>query len=260
MEKIPSIIVAGGLDPSGGAGLEADIIAVHAAGVIPLPVATALTVQDSKTAYTSYPVDALIVEEQMAAVMNDFKPGFLKMGLAGSAAVAETVAQFTEDFGIKLILDPVMASSNGRPLIDNLTNTALAEVLVPKAFLVTPNALEAESLTGIHVFDEDSARQAAKKLVAMGAKNALVKGGHIDADNRDCSVDYLYNEVEFVNFEAARVGGLETRGTGCHLASAITANLAKGLDLTEAIAEAKRYVTEMMLLAGQGGQGARQAI
>ncbi len=260
IKKTASIIVAGGLDPSGGAGLAADILAVHAAGVIALPVATALTVQDSSTVYTSYPVDASIVEEQLAALMNDFRPEYLKMGQAGSADIAAMVAEFIGGYGLKLVLDPVMTSSSGRPLIDNITKKALAEVLLPKAFLVTPNAIEAEILTGIRVGGEADAKEAAGRLVEMGSANALVKGGHIIGESEDCSVDYLYNGDEFVRLEAARVGRGETRGTGCHLAAAITAYMAKDFELAKAVAEAKRYVTDVIKLAGQGGQGAGQAL
>lgn len=259
-EKAVSVIVAGGLDPSGGAGIAADILAVHAAGAIALPVVTALTAQDSAQCYASYPVGAQIIEEQMVAVMSDFRPGAIKLGLVGSAAIAEMVAEFVSDYGVKLILDPVMASSTGMPLIDNATKEALASLLVPKAYLITPNASEAESLTGMSVNSKAEARKAAVKISEMGSENVLITGGHITGDNAFRCADYLYNGVEFVSLEVKREDYGEIRGTGCHLASSIAAYIARGYDLTEAVKEAKRYVTIMIGESVQGGQGARQAL
>lgn len=259
-DKAVSVIVAGGLDPSGGAGLAADILALHAAGVIALPVATALTVQDSQTVYTSYPVDANIVEEQLATVMDDFRPQFMKLGLAGSQTAAAMIADFVGAYRINMVLDPIIASSSGTIMIDSLTKTALAELLVPKAFLITPNAPEAESLTGIRVNSRAEAREAAIKLAEMGATNVLITGGHITGDNRSSCVDYLYHKDEFFNIAAKREDLGEIRGTGCHLASSITAYLALGYELTDAISEARRYVATMIKEAEQGGQGAAQAL
>jgi hydroxymethylpyrimidine/phosphomethylpyrimidine kinase len=259
-EKAPAVIVAGGLDPSGGAGLAADIIAVQAAGVIPLPVATALTVQDSINAYGSYPVEPDIIEEQLSILLNDFRPSVMKLGLAGSAAAAERLAEFIGTYGIKLVFDPVIASSGGAILVDNVTRPLLAELLVPLAFLVTPNAQEAESLTGVRVTDETTAKEAAAELTAMGAQNVLVTGGHIAGQKGSAAIDYLYNGDTLTKFEAARIDRGETRGTGCHLSSSITAYLAKDYALAEAVGAGKEYVSAMIRRSATAGQGAAQAI
>jgi hydroxymethylpyrimidine/phosphomethylpyrimidine kinase len=259
-EKAPSVIVAGGLDPSGGAGLAADIIAIHSAGVLALPVATALTVQDSSAGYGSHPVDAEIIEEQLAAIIEDFKPAYIKLGLVGSKDAAYTIAEFAENYDLKMVLDPVMATSTGTPLIDSQTKEAIGEYLVPKSYLITPNAPEAESLTGVKVNDKEGARAAAVKLLAMGAANVLITGGHITDEISFSCVDYLYNGEEFVNISANRESRGEIRGTGCHLASSITAHLALGYELQDAIIEAKKYVTKMIRQAVRGGEGASQAL
>jgi hydroxymethylpyrimidine kinase/phosphomethylpyrimidine kinase len=256
---VKSVIVAGGLDPSGGAGLSADIMAVQTAGVLALPIATALTVQDSANAYSSYPVAADIIEEQLAIVVDDFRPAYLKLGLAGSAETAERLAEFVSNYGLKLVLDPVMASSGGAILVDAATKAILAECLVPRSFLVTPNCMEAETLTGQRVTSREEARQAAVKLKEMGAGNVLITGGHLSKESGTGCVDYLYNGSDFTEFSAPREGGGGIRGTGCHLASAITAYLAQGCELGVAVSKAKVYVTTMINQSVKCGQGARQA-
>jgi hydroxymethylpyrimidine kinase/phosphomethylpyrimidine kinase len=262
-EKRPgadSVIVAGGLDPSGGAGLAADIMAVQAAGVLALPIATTLTVQDSSNSYGYYPVDAEIIQEQLAAVMKDFKPAIIKIGLSGSAAVISIFAKLVDDNRLKLVLDPVVASSSEARLADALSEKTLAELLIPKAFLVTPNALEVLSLTGVRVKSEADVREAAERLKEMGAENVLIKGGHIIGDSEISCIDYLYNEDDLICFEAGRKSGGRVRGTGCHLASSIAAHLAKGKELPEAVEAAKEYVTNMITRSVRGGRGARQAL
>jgi hydroxymethylpyrimidine/phosphomethylpyrimidine kinase len=255
-----SVIVVGGLDPSGGAGLAADIMAVQAAGVLALPIASALTVQDSSNSYGSYPVEAEIIERQLASLMNDFSPAVIKIGLPGSANAISVFAKLIKDTKSRLVLDPVTTSSSGARLTDTLSEQALVELLIPTAFVVTPNVLEVLNLTGVSVKNEADIKKAAEGLINIGAKNVLIKGGHLKGDSEVSCVDYLYNGNDLIRFEANRKRGGEVRGTGCHLASSIAAHLAIGKSLPEAVEVAKEYVTNMINKSVKGGRGARQAL
>jgi len=246
--KTPLVIVAGGLDPSGGAGLAVDIGAVHASGAIALPIATCLTAQSAATAYAVYPVDPEIVGLQLEALFKDSRPSIIKTGLIQSSAMAKLLVEFTRQHNLKLIADPVIKSTSGLLMAGEGAPEFMSNILVPAAYLVTPNAKEAEILTGLKVNDAAGAKSAAKKLVESGAANALVTGGHINSDG-DISADYLYNGFDFVEFKAKRESGGETRGTGCMLASAIAGRLAGGEDLEEAITESKTFVSERIVKA-----------
>ncbi len=254
---VKTFIAAGGLDPSAGAGLAADLAAAWSFGVIALPIATALTVQNSQQARASYPVNVAVVREQLETVYEDFQPSILKTGLVGSALLAVALAEFASSRGLRLVVDPVLRASSGLDLADQAALAAIKTTLVPNAFVLTPNAMEAASLTGLTVTSLAEAAAAARQLYQTGVSNVLITGGHLTTG--DEVIDTLYNENGVSTFKSPRSCG-NVRGTGCALASAVAARLALGDDVTVAIIAARAYVARVIEQAVPAGQGSRQGL
>jgi hydroxymethylpyrimidine/phosphomethylpyrimidine kinase len=230
-----------GSDPSGGAGIQADLKTFHSLGVYGEAVITLITVQNTRGVQRVDVLAAELVAEQIHAVISDIPPRAAKIGALGNGAVVEAVAAAAESFDFPLVVDPVMISKNGARLMDADARRAFAEKLLPRAFLLTPNLLEAAELAGIPVRDADSMARAAEKLRGMGAANVLVKGGHLDGE----ALDLLASPgVKPRLFRAPRIDTRHTHGTGCTYSAAITAELAKGAALEDAIHRAKRFITD----------------
>jgi hydroxymethylpyrimidine/phosphomethylpyrimidine kinase len=247
----PVALTIAGSDPSGGAGLQADLAVLAAFGVHGTSVATALTVQDTRGVRAVAPVAADVVRAQLDAVLGDFDVRAAKTGMLHRAEVVIAVAERMA--GVALVVDPVAAASDGTALLDADGIDAVRRLLVPIATVVTPNLREAELLVGRPVRDAAEMRAAARALVERGARSALVKGGHLADD----AVDVFYDGREFRELTASRIGGGAVHGTGCALSAAITAELAAGRELTDAITEAKRFVTRAIAGATPIGRGAR---
>jgi hydroxymethylpyrimidine/phosphomethylpyrimidine kinase len=237
----PVALSIAGSDPSGGAGLQADLKTFHRMSVYGEAVVTLITVQNTRGLRRVDVLAADLVAEQIHAVITDIPPKAAKTGALGSLAVVEAVAKSARDFAFPLVVDPVMLSKNGTALMDADARQAFAEKLLPLAFLLTPNLDEASELTGIEVRDPESMARAAKKLIEMGAANVLVKGGHLEGDATDVLVT---RSGDRHLFRATRIVTPHTHGTGCTYSAAITAELAKGFALTEAIRVAKAFITE----------------
>lgn len=244
-----------GSDPSGGAGLQADLKTFHRLGVYGEAVVTLITVQNTRGVTRVEVLAPDLVLEQIQAVCCDIPPHAAKIGALGNRAVVEAVAGAAQSFTFPLVIDPVMISKNGVRLMDNeAAQQALATCLIPRAFLLTPNLEEAAVLAGFPVTDLASMRKAAEKLVSLGAKNVLIKGGHLDADQ---AVDVLFEPAHgFHEFSAPRIATQHTHGTGCTYSAAITAELAKGSALRDAIGKAKEFITEAIRTAPGLGLGA----
>jgi len=233
-----------GSDPSGGAGLQADLKTFHRMGVYGEAIVTLITVQNTRGLRRVEVLAAELVAEQIHAVISDIPPHAAKTGALGSLAVMEAVAEAAAGFAFPLVVDPVMLSKNGAALMDGDARRAFAEKLLPLAFLLTPNLDEASELTGIAARDPESMTRAARKLLEMGAANVLVKGGHLEGDATD-AIDVLVTRAgDRRVFRAGRIATRHTHGTGCTYSAAITAELAKGKQLTEAIQIAKAFITE----------------
>jgi len=242
-----------GSDPSGGAGLQADLKTFHRLGVYGEAVVTLITVQNTRGVTRVEVMAPDLVLEQIHAVCCDIPPHAAKIGALGNSAVVEAVAAAAQSFTFPLVIDPVMISKHGAPLIEEPAQRALAAHLIPRAFLLTPNLEEATVLAGFPVTDIASMRKAAEKLVSLGAKNVLVKGGHLDADD---AVDVLFEPVHgFREFSSPRITTRHTHGTGCTYSAAITAELAKGSALREAIAIGKKFISEAIRTAPGLGSG-----
>jgi len=250
----PVSLTIAGSDPSGGAGLQADLAVFAAFGVHGTSVATALTVQDTRAVRAVAPVAADVVRAQLDAVLGDFDVRAAKTGMLHREEVVIAVAERLQgERGLALVVDPVVAASDGSALLDAPGIEAVRSLLVPIATVLTPNLREAELLVGRPVRDAVEMRAAARALVERGARAALVKGGHLAGD----AVDVFYDGREFRELTAPRIGGGTVHGTGCAMSAAIAAQLAAGRELPEAIAEAKRFVTRAIDGATAIGRGAR---
>jgi hydroxymethylpyrimidine/phosphomethylpyrimidine kinase len=236
----PVALSIAGSDPSGGAGLQADLKTFHRMAVYGEAVVTLITVQNTHGLRRVEVLAADLVAEQIHAVVTDIPPKAAKTGALGSLPVMEAVAQAAAGFLFPLVVDPVMFSKNGIALMDQNARHAFVEKLLPLAFLLTPNLDEASELSGIEARDPESMTRAAEKLIEMGAANVLVKGGHLEGDAIDVLVTRSGVRREF---RAPRIATPHTHGTGCTYSAAITAELAKGFALTEAIRIAKAFIT-----------------
>jgi len=248
----PVALTIAGSDPTGGAGLQADLKTFHQFGVYGEAVATLITVQNSLRVSRVEVLDAGLVREQIEAVLEDIPPAAAKTGALGSAAIVRAVAEAVRRFDFPLVVDPVLASTHGLALLAPEAARLLAEELVPLAALLTPNVPEAEALTGIAIRDRDAARRAALRLGEMGARAVLIKGGHLPGD----PVDLLFDGSAWHEFAAPRLATPHTHGTGCAYSAAITACLALGLALPEAVSRAKRWITEAIRTNPGLGRGA----
>jgi hydroxymethylpyrimidine/phosphomethylpyrimidine kinase len=223
-----------GSDPSGGAGIQADLKTFHQFGVYGEAVITLVTVQNTRGVRRVEPLDAALVAEQIRAVFEDIPPQAAKTGALGNRAIAEVIANIANELKFPFVVDPVMISKHGAPLWDG------PMPLIP-AYLITPNLHEASVLAGFAVDDLESMRRAARKIQENGAANVLIKGGHLSGE----AVDLLCtSNGEFHEFAAPRIETVHTHGTGCTYSAAITAELAKGTALITAIERAKAFITE----------------
>ena len=250
---MPSVaLTIAGSDPSGGAGVQADLKTFHAFGVYGAAVITTLTAQDTTGVHETVSLDPRFVGAQLDAVLGDLSVGAAKTGLIGTAALVEVIAERLRARPVPLVVDPVMVASTGRHLADIGVLAAIRDRLVPLATLVTPNLAEAEALTGRRVNDVAGMRDAAQALVDRGAHAALITGGPLDGPPRDV----LLVDGDFHELAAARVE-IRAHGTGCTLSAAVAAGLAARHPLPDAVARAKRYVTRALETAVDVGRGLR---
>jgi len=236
----PVALTIAGSDASGGAGIQADLKTFHQFGVYGEAAITLVTVQNSAGVSRVECMAADLVLEQVRAVMADIPPAAAKTGALGSREIIEAVAELAAEFRFPLVVDPVLVSKHGIPLMAPDGIEILKSRLLPRAFLATPNLEEAAILAGIEVRDVASMRAGALKILSLGPRAVLVKGGHLAGD----ATDLLLYQGEWTEFTAPRLETRHTHGTGCTYSAAITASLAAGDDLRTAIQRAKRYITE----------------
>jgi hydroxymethylpyrimidine/phosphomethylpyrimidine kinase len=249
----PIALSIAGSDSGGGAGIQADLKTFHRFGVYGTTVVTAITAQNTRGVSAWTAVDPTLVRAQLDAVATDLRPAAVKSGMLGDVAVVEAVADGLAAHALTpYVLDPVMVATSGDPLLAPGAVAAIRARLVPAATLVTPNLDEAALLLGRPVPDVAAMRAAARALVEeLGAAAALVKGGHLPGDH---VVDVLYADGETVEVAAARVMTTSTHGTGCTLSSAITARLAHGAPLADAVRDGLAFVHRALRSApGLGG-------
>ena len=237
---VPIALTIAGSDPSGGAGLQADLKTFHQFGVYGEAVVTLITVQNTTRVSRVEVLSAELVIEQIGAVLEDIPPAAIKTGALGSAEVVRAVVRALDEVSIPLVVDPVMVSKHGLPLLPDTAIHAIREDLMPRATLFTPNIPEAEALTGIAVHGPDDLRCAAARLVEMGARAVLLKGGHLAGE----ADDVLFDGAHWHNFPAPRLATPHTHGTGCTYSAAIASGLALGNPLPLAVAQAKKFIQE----------------
>ena len=235
-------VTIAGSDSSGGAGIQADLKTFAALGVYGASVITALTAQNTQKVAAVHDVPADFIAAQIDAVFSDLDIGAVKIGMLSRAASIEAVARGLVRHKAKnIVLDPVMVASSGDRLLAPGAVGALRRLLIPRALVVTPNLPEAAALTGASLArNEEEMEVQAREILALGARNVLIKGGHGQGDE---SVDLLIGQGEVVRLAGKRIATKNTHGTGCTLSSAIAAGLAKGLGLVAAVQAAKVYVT-----------------
>lgn len=242
-----------GSDSGGGAGIQADIKTFQAFGVFGTSAVTAITAQDTVSVRAVHPLDPELVRAQVDAVMDDLKPSAVKSGMLATAPIAAVVGELLVSHGdLPYVLDPVLVSSTGDRLLDPEAVSVISAELVPRATLVTPNLPEASILTALAVEDEQDQRDAARELVGRGASAALVTGGHGGGDE---VVDVLWDGAKERIWRRPRLPGRNTHGTGCTVSAAITAQLARGLDLRVAVDRALAFVWEAIRTAPGLGKG-----
>jgi len=248
------VLIVAGSDSGGGAGIQADIKAVTAMNGFAATAITALTAQNTMGVHGVVPVDPAFIRQQIEVVLTDIGADALKTGMLHSAEVIDTVIAALKKHapGVPLVVDPVMVAKGGHRLLLGAAETALRDRLLPIAAVLTPNLPEAEVLVGFPVRVEADMKRAADRLIALGAKAVLMKGGHLEGDR---VVDLLVHAGGVDRFEDARIASRSTHGTGCTLASATAAGLAQKMSLRDAVARARAYVRRAIETAPGYGQG-----
>jgi hydroxymethylpyrimidine/phosphomethylpyrimidine kinase len=243
-----------GSDSGGGAGIQADLKTFHQFGVFGTSVITAVTAQNTVGVLAWEPVSAALVTRQLDALAADLPPLAVKSGMLASAALVETVAAGIVRHRLpNYVLDPVMVATSGDRLLDDAGEQIVARRLLPLASLVTPNLDEAAILVGEPVATPDAMERAGRALLARGARAALVKGGHLSGDQ---VVDVLVTDRGARRFTRPRLDTTSTHGTGCTLSAAVTAGLALGRPLEQAVADALDFVHRAIAAAPGLGRGA----
>jgi hydroxymethylpyrimidine/phosphomethylpyrimidine kinase len=248
---IPTALTIAGSDPSGGAGIQADLKTFHQHQVYGMSVITLLTVQNTQTVKQIELVDDLIVAAQLNAVLEDIPPLAIKTGALGNASIINSISQILSTTKVPLVVDPVMISTHGASLLDPDAVNVMIDQLLPLTHLLTPNIPEAEALSGMAIQTKDDALAAATIIQGFGPKNILIKGGHREND----ATDLLLVGDKLLAFEAQRIETTSTHGTGCSYAAAIVANLAKGAQLPDAVRQAKQYINQAIKTAPKLGKG-----
>jgi hydroxymethylpyrimidine/phosphomethylpyrimidine kinase len=250
---IPVALTIAGSDSGGGAGIQADLKTFEALEVFGTTAITAITVQNTLGVRAVHAIPLDIVRGQIAAVAEDLRPAAVKTGMLGSPELVELVAAALREENLsRYVLDPVMVASSGDRLLDASAERTVLEHLVPLASVVTPNLDEAEILVGFPVRDLDRMARAAEALVAAGAGAALLKGGHLAGDE---VVDLFFDGEQWREWRRKRIQTRSSHGTGCTLAAAITAGLAHGMPLLEAVDGALGYVERAIARAPGLGSG-----
>jgi hydroxymethylpyrimidine/phosphomethylpyrimidine kinase len=250
---VPVALTIAGSDPSGGAGIQADLKTFHQFGVYGEAVITLLTAQNTRCGGRVEVLPAGLVMEQLQAVLEDIPPAATKPGALGSAEIVGALVRAVDTFHFPLVVDPVLTGKRGQVLLDSSAVTALRDDLMPRAALITPNVPEAETLAGLAIRGPEEMRRAAEILRGMGARAVLIKGGHLEANAK--MLDVLLDGGEWHEFPAPRLETRHTHGTGCTYSAAITAGLACGRTLPSAVARAKQYLHEAIRTAPALGSG-----
>jgi len=250
----PTVLTIAGSDPSGGAGVQADLKTMCAFGVYGMAAVTSITVQNTLEVRRSHVLPADLVADEIDAVLTDIPADAAKTGMLATAGIIDRVAERVKAHGLgKLVVDPVMRAASGASLIDADAVSVLRESLLPLALVVTPNVPEAEALTGIAIETDADAERAARALYDSTGAAALVKGGHRLGES--LATDILFDGSNLLTFAAPKIDGGDRHGTGCTLSAAIASALALGNDLARSVALAKDYTHAAIVASFEPGKG-----
>jgi hydroxymethylpyrimidine/phosphomethylpyrimidine kinase len=248
-----SALTIAGSDPGGGAGIQADLKTFAALGVYGFSAITEVIAQNSSQVFRVAALNPSLVVAQIEAVALERKPNAMKIGALGTASIIQAVAtSIVENKLAAPVVDPVLISSSGTRLLSKAGQAALLAHIVPCARVITPNIPEAEILTGIEIRTPADLHEAARRFVKLGARAAVIKGGHLASDTD--ATDLLYDGRSFIALKATRFPG-NAHGTGCAFSAAIAAGLARGRDLEGAVRGAKQFVTAALLASFRFGNG-----
>lgn len=249
--RVPTLTIAGS-DSSGGAGIQADLKTFSAIGTYGMSVITAITAQNTEGVFDVEELSSEIIKSQIKAVCEDIPPKAIKIGMVSSPKIIKDIVESLERYPCEyVVVDPVMISKSGYSLLRPEAKENLIKYLIPKAYIVTPNVPEAEEISSIKIETVEDMKKAGKKILDLGPKYVLVKGGHLDGD----AVDVLMGEDIFEVFTSERLDRKNTHGTGCTLSSAITSHIALGYDVVEAVRRSKEYITEAIRHSFDIGHG-----
>lgn len=252
-EKMKTTLTIAGSDSIGGAGIQADIKTISANGCYAMSVITSVTAQNTLGVTGIHNIPADFIKKQLEAVFGDITPDAVKIGMLSDKDIIRTTAEFlAKREAVNIVADTVMVSTSGCRLIAEDAVSALTEKIIPIADIITPNIPEAEVLSGMKIKSENDMKTAAEKIIKLGCKNVIIKGGHL----ADSAVDVLYDGIEFNIFRNEKIYNPNTHGTGCTLSSAIAANLALGFGMAESVENAKKYVTGAIADGLDLGKGA----
>ena len=263
IQSPPIALTIAGSDSSAGAGIQADLKTFTALGVYGLTAVTCVVAEVPRKVSRIEPATARMVREQIEVLLKNFRVGAIKTGLLCSAKIVCAVAQTIQDTrkkgarSIPFVIDPVMIATSGDNLLERRAVEAYEKKLFPLATLITPNLDEAALLLGVVINDPIQMESAAKALAKKYHASILLKGGHLRGDN---AIDLLFHRGEFTGFSAPFVRGVETHGTGCTYSAAITAGLASGFSLEQAIRRAKKFVTESIKRSFRWRRNSRRTI
>jgi len=234
-----------GSDSGGGAGIQADLKTFISRGVYGMSVVTALTSQNTIGVQGIFEIYADFVGKQIDSIMTDIGADVWKIGMLANNEVIKIVSKKVKEYHIEnLVLDPVMVAKSGDRLLQDQSQNTLISKLIPLAYVITPNIYEAEALTNIDINRIEDMEISAKKMYKMGVKNVIIKGGH--SLNSKYAIDLFFNGNEFFKYQADRINTNNTHGSGCTFASAIAAEIAKGVKIEKAIHIAKAYLTTLI--------------
>lgn len=249
--KIPTLTIAGS-DSSGGAGVQADLKTFSAIGTYGMSVITAITAQSTQGVFKVEELSEEIIKKQMEVVFDDIRPKAIKIGMVSSPEIIKTIVNTLKEYNFEyLVVDPVMISKGGYSLLKPEAINNLIKYLIPMAYIITPNTLEAEKITGIKINTLDDMKEAGYKILELGPKYVLMKGGHLEGD----AIDVLIGKDTFEIYKEERLNKKNTHGTGCTLSSAITSYLALGHNVCDAVKLSKVYITEAIRNSFDIGKG-----
>ena len=252
MKDVACSLTIAGTDPTGGAGIQADLKTFQELQSYGMSVITSVVAQNTTGVQRIHHIPLEMIEEQLESVFSDMPVDAFKTGMIATIQMMEVIQSKIADKNIPFIIDPVMVATSGDSLISIEARDYLRNHLLPLCKIITPNLPEAEFLTGDKIDTVEQMKDAAKKIVhEYGAEAALVKGGHLIGD----AVDFLYDGKEMYSFNEKRIDTVNTHGTGCTYSAAITAYLSHGLSLVEAVEKSKHYVTEAIKYSFDLGKG-----